>query len=142
MTPEVFTQEWAEAWCAALNASTAYREAAGMWEGAVALVMTADAEAGVPEPRAVYLDVAAGACGGARLADETDLSAARYVIEATPAGWQAMLSGAVSPLMALMSGKLRLTRGNFATLLPYANAARELVATAGTVPCRFPARPA
>ena len=142
MIPEVFTQDWAEAWCAALNASVAYREAAAQWEGAVALVMTADADAGVPEQRAVYLDVQGGACGGAWLADEADLSAARYVIEATPAGWQAMLSGATAPLMALMSGKLRLTRGNFAALLPYANAARELVATAGTVPCRFPARPA
>jgi putative sterol carrier protein len=142
MIPEVFTQDWAEAWCAALNASTAYRQAAATWEGAVALVMTADVEAGVPQQRAVYLDVAGGTCGGARLADAADLSSARYVIEATPAGWQAMLSGAIAPLMALMSGKLRLTRGNFATLLPYANAARELVATAATVPCRFPARPA
>jgi putative sterol carrier protein len=142
MTPEVFTQEWADAWCAALNESAAYREAAATWEGAVALVMTADADAGVPRERAVYLDVAGGTCGGARVADEADLSAARYVIEATPAGWQAILSGTIAPLMALMSGKLRLSRGNFATLLPYANAARELVATAGTVPCRFPARPA
>ena len=142
MVPEVFTQAWAEAWCGALNASTAYREAAAAWEGAVALVMTPDAEAGVPEQRAVYLDVAHGTCGGARLADEADLSAARYVIEATPAGWEELLSGTLAPLMALMSGRLRLARGNFAALLPYANAARELVATAGTVPCRFPARPA
>lgn len=142
MIPEVFTQGWAEAWCTALNASAAYREAAATWEGAVALVMTADAEAGVPDQRAVFLDVARGTCGGARVADDADLAAARYVIEATPSAWQSMLSGAVAPLMALMTGRLRLSRGNFAALLPYANAARELVATAGEVPCRFPARPA
>jgi putative sterol carrier protein len=142
MIPEVFTQGWAEAWCSALNGSAAYREAAASWEGAVALVMTADPEAGAPEARAVLLDVARGSCGGARMADQADLAAARYVIEATPAGWEAMLSGAMAPLMALMTGRLRLTRGNFAALLPYANAARELVATAGEVPCSFPARPA
>ncbi len=142
MTPEVFTQEWAEAWCAALNESKAYREAAASWEGAVALIMTADAEAGIPDQRAVYLDVAGGACGGARLAGEAELAAARYVIEATPGAWESMLSGALAPLMALMTGRLRLTRGNFAALLPYANAARELGATAPDVPCRFPARPA
>ena len=142
MTPEVFTREWAEAWCAALNASASYREEAASWEGAVALIMTEDAEAGVPARRAVYLDVAGGSCGGARVADEADLAAARYVIEASPAAWEAMLSGALAPLMALMKGRLRLTRGNFAALLPYANAARALVATATGVPCRFPVRPA
>ncbi len=142
MIPEVFTQGWAEDWCSALNRSTAYREAASRWEGAVALVMTADTEAGVPEPRAVFLDVAGGSCHGARMAEEADLAAARYVIEASPAGWEGLLSGAVAPLMALMTGQLRLARGNFAALLPFADAARELVATAGQVPCRFPARPA
>ena len=142
MTPEVFTQEWAAAWCAALNASQAYRAAAGAWEGAVALVMSADAEAGVPVERAVYLDVAGGSCGGARMASEADLAAARYVIEASPDAWQAMLGGTLAPMMALMTGRLRLTRGNFAALLPYADAARELVATAGEVPHSFPARPA
>lgn len=142
MTPEVFTQEWAAAWCAALNASDAYRAAAAGWEGAVALVMGADGEAGVPVQRAVYLDVAGGVCGGARVANEADLATARYVIEASPSAWQAMLDGTLAPMMALMTGRLRLTRGNFASLLPYANAARELVATAGEVPCRFPARPA
>ena len=134
MIPEVFTQEWAEDWCAALNRSTAYREAASSWEGVVALVMTADPEAGVPEPR--------GSCRGARMAQEVDLAAARYVIEASPAGWEGLLSGTTAPLMALMTGRLRLARGNFAALLPFADAARELVATAGQVPCRFPARPA
>jgi putative sterol carrier protein len=141
MIPEVFTAKWAADWCAALNASTTYREAAAAWEGAVALVMTADAPAGIPEARAVYLDVSGGSCHGARVASELDLATARYVIEATPEAWRAMLSGALAPLMALMTGRLRLSRGNFAALLPYANAARELVATATAVPYRFPGDP-
>lgn len=137
MAPEVFTQEWVDAWCAALNASDAYREAAAGWEGAVALVMSAE-RGGSRSERAVFLDVSGGRCHGARVARAGDVEAARYVIEAAPDAWRMMLGGELAPLMALMTGKLRLTRGDFASLLPYANAAKELVVVATAIPFRFP----
>jgi hypothetical protein len=40
--------------------------------------------------------------------------------------------------MALIGGKLRLARGELTALLPYTNAARELVATAAIVHRQFP----
>lgn len=137
MAPEVFTQEWANAWCAALNASDAYRDAAAGWQGAVALVMSAG-RGGSQSERAVFLDVSGGRCHGARVARAGDVEAARYVIEAAPDAWRMMLSGELAPLIALVTGKLRLTRGDFASLLPYADAARELVAVATAIPFRFP----
>ena len=57
----------------------------------------------------------------------------------TTAAWQQVLTGAVPPLLAIMTGKLKLTKGALAELLPYVNAAKELVLTAASVPSLFPA---
>lgn len=125
--PTVFTAEWADAWCAALNGSDAYRRAGANWEGDVVLVMSADAES---PARAVHLDLHRGECRGARIATAADVTGARYVMEAAPGTWRELLGGGTPPLMALMSGRLRLTRGSLAALVPFAGAASELVAAA------------
>jgi putative sterol carrier protein len=135
MTIDIFSDAWATAWCRELNQSAAYKDAAAGWQGGVALVMQQPADGIV---RSVYLDTGDGTCLGARAASDGDVESATYVFEATAEQWQQLFSGAVAPANALFSGKLRLTRGNLATLLPYARAAGELIATAGSVPARFP----
>ena len=138
MHPKLFNEEWAQAWCDEINASPTYRTSAATWEGAVALVMRADPAAGIETPRSVFLDLWHGECRGARVAAPFDVDEARYVIEAEPADWLDMLGGRTSPLVALMSGKLRLSKGNLTALLPYANAAKELIDTAALIHVRFP----
>lgn len=138
MHPEIFTEAWAQAWCRELNGSAAYRAAAATWEGAVALVMLADSALGIDAPRAVHLDLQGGTCHSARPVRADDLADARFVFEGTAAAWRELLAGRLSPLMALMGGKLRLVRGDLTALLPYANAARELVAAAAAVHRQFP----
>lgn len=133
--PEAFTAPWAEAWCRALNASDAYRMAGARWEGDVVLLMRAD---GVAPARAVYLDLHHGSCRAARLASDEDQAGARYVLEADLPTWRDLLGGRTPPLMALMSGQLRLTRGNLAALVPFAGAAAELVSTAVHMNSEFP----
>jgi putative sterol carrier protein len=134
--PPAFTASWADAWCAALNTSETYRAAAVKWEGSVALVVRTAPD---QEPRnAVFLDLEPGACRGARLASADDLAAAVFVFEGAPAVWREVLAGRVSPVMALMSGRLRLARGELARLLPYAAAAKELLVLAGAVDTTFP----
>jgi putative sterol carrier protein len=135
---EAFTPEWAAAWHAALDASEEYRRAAATWEGAVALVMHPDPALGIAARRAVFLDLWHGTCRDARLASEADLAAAAYVIEASAGVWRDLLDGRTSPIMALMTGKLSLTRGNLAGLLPYAGAANELVSVATQIRTVFP----
>jgi len=135
MTLELFSEQWARQWCARLNESAAYRAAAAEWKGAVALVMTA---ANGGEARAVYMDAEGGLCHIAREASAEDLAGAAYIFEAAPAVWREVFGGRTAPAMALFSGKLRLTRGNLAALMPHAAAARELIATAAAVPVRFP----
>jgi putative sterol carrier protein len=130
-----FSEEWAQAWCRALNGSEAYRHAAARWEGPVGLVMTTP----TGESRAVFLDLWHGECRSARIgqADEVH-AAASYVISAARDTWQDLLSARTSPLLALMTGKLKLTKGDMAALLPYAGAAKELVSTVTMVDTVFP----
>jgi putative sterol carrier protein len=133
MSLELFSDAWARAWCAALNASEGYSAAARNWEGVVALVMNGGGTA-----RAAVIDSAGGTCRLARAADAADLADAAYVFEAEPDVWREVFTGQLAPVMALMTGRLKLSRGSLAALMPHAAAARELLAAAGTVPVVFP----
>ena len=130
MPLEILTEPWAAAWCRALNESETYRAAAASWEGAVAIVMTADPAQGVAERRAVHLDLWHGTCRGSRVATDADLAQARYVLQASPAVWNQLLDGSLDAVAAVMAGKLSLVRGSLASLLPYVGAAKALVAAA------------
>lgn len=134
---EVFSRAWAEEWCLTLNGTPAYRSAAATWEGSVALVMARD---GSPKsPRcAVFMDLWHGECRAARVATETDLESATFVLAGSAANWRDLLTGRIAPLMAMMGGKIRLTRGSMAALLPYAAAAKELIAAAIKMESTFP----
>lgn len=133
---ELFSDEWARAWCRVLNESEAYREAGAAWKGAIALVLDPDPDLGVPMARTVTVDLEAGRCHGA--ATDTGPDAPRAVIGGTPATWRRVLAGEVDPLLAVMSGKLQLRTGSLAELMPHARGAKELVASARLVPTRFP----
>src|SRR5512134_3600046 len=109
MIHDVFSASWARAWQELLNSSETYAKAAATWEGSVALVMTPSPADGISTERGVFLDLWHGRCRDARVASPTDLEAAAYVIEAAPPVWKDLLASDLSPLMALMAGKLRLT---------------------------------
>ncbi len=136
MTIPVFSDAWARSCAEALNLNSAYRTAAATWEGAILLRML-PAFPGDGE-RLVFLDLWHGDCRAARAAGPDDEAAARYVLAGTTAAWQQVLTGTVPPLLAIMTGKLKLTKGALAELLPYVNAAKELVLTAASVPSLFP----
>lgn len=137
MPLEAFSEEWSREWCHVLNNRPSYQQAAATWEGGVALVMTQD---GSPESesRSVYLDLWHGSCRGAWVARAADLEAARYILSGTAQAWRGVLSGEVAPLTAVMTGKIRLTKGSLGALVPYVSAARELVAAAMAMEVSFP----
>jgi putative sterol carrier protein len=135
MTLPVFSEEWARACASALNQSPAYRTAATTWEGAVLLRMSG--LEGETE-RMVLLDLWHGECRVSRAAGPEDEPAARYVLSGSVTAWRLVLTGSMAPVLALMTGKLSLTKGALTDLLPFVNAARELVATAAAIPSSFP----
>ena len=123
---EAFSENWARSWCQALNSDPAFRSAAGAWEGDVTLVMTQSSAATAPH-RAVRVDIRLGECLTAKTATDADIAEGSYVLTATGTAWSEVLSGRQNPLTALMTGKLRLTRGSIVALMPYGAMARELI---------------
>ena len=138
MELDVFSDAWAAAWAKELNASDAFRVAALKWESAFALVMQPDPEAGLREPRAVYVDLAHGECRVGRAATDDDLQRATYVLSASPAVWREVLAGDLEPAGAVMTGLLDLSRGSLVGLAPWVGAARELLSAASRVQGVFP----
>ena len=133
---EVFTPEWIACWQEELATSSAYQRAAAKWEGSLVLVLLAPPGVGFDD-RVAFLDLHRGACREARMGSATDRQTADFVLIGTPSSWRAVLDGA-DPLLALMSGKLKLERGSLSRLTPYVQAARELVAAAARAGGRFP----
>ena len=131
MAIDAFSEAWAAAWGRALNASEGYRRAAARWEGSVVLRQADDG-------RGVFLDLWHGDCRAARLASTADGEAAVYVLEATRADWRELMTGRLAPILALMTGKLRLAKGDLMALVPYAAAAGALIGIAGTIETSFP----
>ena len=138
MPAEAFSDDWAREWGEILNGRSVYKETAADWEGSVALIMTRDSSPDA-ERKAVFVDLWHGQCRAARTATEADLEEARYVLTGTAASWREVLTGKLAPLMAVMGGKIRLSRGSMSSLVPRAAAARELVAAATGMETRFPA---
>lgn len=138
MAHEIFSGEWARAWCRELNESDAYGEAAEDWEGALVLRVEADPSYGIEEDRAVWVDLHHGACREARAVGEEEAGEAPYVIQADPYSWKQVLDGEMNPISGLMRGKLKLKRGSVVELARYVSAARELVRAAGRVTTEYP----
>jgi putative sterol carrier protein len=138
MAAEIFTDEWARHWADKINDNADYRKAAEKWEGAIALVMSADADMGIPEDRIVIADLWHGSCRGAKVGDTAQLDDVPYLIKSDPAAWKGVLAGKTDPIVGLMAGKLKLAKGSLFALLPYAKAAKELVRSAIEVETSFP----
>lgn len=136
MTPRIFSTEWAGDWKRALDVHAGYRAAAATWEGSLVLQMHSPDDPGAA--RAVYLDLWHGECLEARAGSADDIATAKFVLSGSVETWRRVLRGEVAPLMGLMTGKLTLSRGSLAALLPYAAAAKALVDAAATCPALFP----
>ena len=138
MAAEIFTEEWAQLWHDKINENENYRVAAAKWEGAIGLIMSDDEAMGIPEQRAVIADLWHGDSRGAKAGSPEDIEDVPYVIKATPEVWKKVLAGKTDPIVGLMGGKLKLAKGSLISLLPYAKAAKELVASASRVETTFP----
>ena len=138
MAAEIFTDDWAQLWNDSINSNEEYKKAATKWEGAIGMVMTADADMGISEERIVIADLWHGDCRNAKAAAHSDLEDTPYLIKANPAAWKSVLGGKTDPIVGLMGGKLKLAKGSLFALLPYAKAAKELVQSAISVDTSYP----
>ena len=133
--PAFFSPDWADAVCAALNASDAYRQSAATWDGAIRFV--ARDVPGADGDRAVWLDLRHGDCHGTRTGADAGSAGAPFEIAAAYPVWTEVLAGRLDPVMGMMLGKLKLT-GSMAQIAAHAGAAKQLVACAASVETTAP----
>lgn len=129
---QAFSSEWVAAYKDAINSSDEYAKTAAKWTlGKIALVMKDD-------DKAVLLDLYEGKCLAATSTDATNAETeATFVIVGDMQTWQDVLGGKLQPLMGIMRGRLKLTKGSIGKLLPYANASVALVNSAQGIPTEF-----
>jgi ribonucleoside-diphosphate reductase beta chain len=85
----------------------------------------------------IYLDLQYGQCCEARLGNATDIAHVPFILEASLATWQRVLTSQVDPIVAIMQRQLLLKKGSLTTLAMHAAAAKALVAEVAQVPTTF-----
>jgi ribonucleoside-diphosphate reductase beta chain len=85
----------------------------------------------------IYLDLQSGQCNEARIGNTTDLAQVSFVLAASLATWQRVLTSQVDPIVAIMQRQLLLKKGSLTTLAMHATAAKALVAEVAQVPTTF-----
>lgn len=131
-----FTQPWADAFRAAVNASAAYRAAGSAWRWPVALVLDRAPQLGYAEDTALLVELEDGECRRAQLVDAAKLDAP-FVISGPYEVWKQVVRGKLDPIAAIMRRQMRL-RGSIATLVQHLGTAKALVECAALVPTSFP----
>lgn len=120
---KLYSKEWQQAWKSALQANSVYRKAAETWEGALILNVEPDLR--------IYLDLHKGDCLDIRDAHSQD--ECKFELAASREIWRELLEQGKDPLYLVMRGKLKLLKGSKAALLPYAKAAKAMLAAAQTL---------
>lgn len=133
------SDDWAAAYREALNANPDYATTGKDWtHGAVAMVVRADESIGIEEDVAVLLDVHQGVCRAATYTTAGQArEAAAFVIESNYDFWKTLIVQNKDPMMALMQGKLTLTKGKLPTIIRHLEASKQLIASAQAVLTEF-----
>ncbi len=142
MEPLVFpSPEWAQKYCEELNRSDTYRKAASTWRAGPILFIVRDLPQNLKrqynsDEVGFILDLHEGVCRGVTWTTEPSTATASYIIAAKYRDWLDVIQGRVHPVTALMTMKLRVEKGDIATLLRYAQAAIAMVEVAKQVPTK------
>ena len=131
-----FSQNWADALCAAINASETYRVAAARWTWHVAFVIERNVPLGFAHDQAAVLALEHGQCKGVKLVDGKH-ARAPLVFRASYETWKRLARGEMDPIIAVMKGQIEFT-GSMTTLMQHSRAAKALVECTRAVPTSFP----
>jgi len=133
MSYRAFSQAWVDACANQLRESNTYRLAGQHWHWPLLLVLVAP---DAPD-QMIYLDLQYGQCCEARVGNATDIAHVPFILEASLATWQRVLTSQVDPIVAIMQRQLLLKKGSLTTLAMHAAAAKALVAEVAQVPTTF-----
>src|SRR5215472_17304522 len=102
MSHDFPSQAWADAYKEAINTNDDYKVAGKEWtHGAVAMVVTADANLGITEDTALWLDIDQGVCKSCKMVPVTDAQEAPFVIVAPYARWKEVIKKELDPIKGM-----------------------------------------
>lgn len=129
--------EWVAAYGAAIGASDAYRVASTEWtHGAVALVVPAHPDIGVPDDVGIWLELDRGTCRAAKVVTREEAQRAPFVLTAEYRYWKQIIRKELGPIAGIMQRKVAL-QGSLPIVVRFIKSAEALVEAATTVPTQF-----
>jgi len=108
MAVKAMTQEWMEAYKAAIQADPEYRGIAKDWEGSVSLVVNPDPSKNVPETIYLFMDYWHGDVGEFVVCDKAKADSAKFVMTGDYARWKQVAFKELDATKALLQGKLKM----------------------------------
>ncbi len=108
MGVHALTQEWMDAYKAAIVADPEYKQIAKDWEGSVSLVVLADPDKGVPEPVYLFQDYWHGDVGDFVVCDKEKAESAKFVMTGDYSRWKQIARKELDATKALLQGKLKM----------------------------------
>jgi putative sterol carrier protein len=131
------SRDWVSAYGAEINASESYRAASTEWtHGAVALVVNAQPDIGIPEAVGIWLDLDRGVCREAKVVPQQEAEQAAFVITGDYGQWKRVIRKELGPIAGIMQRKLAL-KGSLPIVVRFVKSAEELVQAATRVPTKF-----
>lgn len=128
------SENWLAAFKDALNSSEEYMKSATTWEGDIIFQVDPDSK-DIKEPIRAYVNLWHGECTEARVGTANDT--AEFVYAGSLENWKKLIAGDLGPIRGIMSRKFKVA-GSIAKLMRYVKAAQTMVATATSIPTRFP----
>lgn len=131
------SEEWVEAWVAFANRSAEFEASGRDWQGAVGLVIEADADAGLVESLYVRLEGRRGKWLGWELGRNSALvERVVFVLRAPYGRWQELVRQELHPIKGLLQGKIRI-EGHLPVVLKWMKSMAILAELAGRVDTEF-----
>ena len=128
------TNEWAKAYCEAINNNTDYKEAASWWEGDFVFII--EPSGNLDHEIHMFVGLNHGDCTGAKILEEGEESDAEFIFSGPYDNWLKVLKKELDPIQGLMSGKFKL-KGNMAKVMRATKAAQELVNSTTVIETEF-----
>lgn len=129
---KAFSEQWAKEFVEKINSNNEYAVTAKDWKWSVVLSMIE-----LQNEINLFVDLKNGKCIDARIASNRDLETVEFIISASSETWDKILNGSLDPMMAVMTKKLELKKGNMGTLVQHVDAAKELLKSASQVQTDF-----
>ncbi len=138
MAVKAFSDEWAAAFRSEINKSEGYRKAGKGWQWKVGLVVEGEPDKNFPQPVGVVMDLYEGEARDVKVGSADEAQACEFVISAPYSRWKEVALKQLDPTRGMLQGKLKLKKGNLATVVRYTKASQEMTECTTRVATEWP----